>query len=560
MVAHREALPPRFSEPMKPRCLPTCRWMVVLAALHTAGLTAQEPPLRTVIDQHIRAAWERENITPAPPADDAAFLRRVYLDLVGTIPTHDEVLAFLGDADPNKRAALIDRLLEDPRYAVHQADVWDLVLFGRNPPGYGTDRRPGFQRWLREQFAANVPYDQFVRKILLAEGNSVDDGPPLWYVQWQNKPEEAIQAVTQTFLGVQLQCARCHDHPFESWSQVDFYGMAAFLARLRVVEVGKQEQLTKYAIGEKSTGEVLFTGPAGQQEPGKKGDPVAPKFLRGEPLVEAPLPEGFKDVDNFPNGQMPPPPRFSRKNALAEWIVRQDNPYFARAAANRLWAQYLGRGLVHPVDNLSDANPASHPELLEALTTWLVEHRFDIKQYVRELLNSQAYQLAAEGPLEEAAPVFYQRARCRPLTAEELLDSWKVALGYDEVQRRAGKDDSKQSRFHPLGEYHVRFFGTPTNGTGDFQGALQEHLYLNNGGISQLLTTQPGSLHEALMQSDQPWEQRVRRLFVSILSRPPDEREQQAFVEYITAEEKPAERLQEAIWSLMTCSEFRFNH
>jgi hypothetical protein len=327
--------------------------------------------------------------------------------------------------------------------------------------------------------------------------------------------------------------------------------MAAFLARLDVVSTGKLGNLTKYMIGEKSTGDVLFTGPVSQQEAGKKGEPVKPRFLRGDELQEPPLPEGFKEV-KFESNKTPPKPQFSRKDQLADWITRADNAYFARAAANRLWAQYLGRGVVHPVDNLSDSNPPSHPALLDALAHGLVEHKFDLKWYVRELCNSRTYQLSSSGAVEDAAPQWFQQARMRPLSAEELIESWRVATGYDAASSKKSED-----RFRPLGNgYLVRFFGQPTNGVGDFQGGLQEHLYLNNGPLGQLVAGGKGGLHDALASDE--WPQRIDRLFLSILTRRPSDAERERFAVYIDADKE--DRLREAIWVLMTCSEFRFNH
>ncbi len=319
-------------------------WFAVLVSPVLVG--AGDIPLRAVIDEQVQAAWQKEKLTPARPATDAEFLRRIYLDLCGSVPTYDETVSFLADNSPDKRATLIDRLLDDPRYAQHQADVWDLILFSRNPPGFDTDKRDGIQGWLRDQFAKNTPYDVMVLAILRAEGNTLDHGPPMFYVQYRNQPEDANEAISQIFLGVQLQCARCHDHPYETWKQTDFFGMAAFLARLEVVTVGKANNLTKYAIGEKNSGDILFTGPAKDQSPGKKGEPLKPRFLLGAALDEPPLPKDYKEV-KFEANKPPPPPKFSRKDQLAAWITQPDNPYFARAIANRVWAQFLGRGLVH---------------------------------------------------------------------------------------------------------------------------------------------------------------------------------------------------------------------
>ena len=515
-----------------------------------ALVRADDRPLHAVIDDHTAAVWSREKLQPAEPSSDHEFLRRVCLDLTGTIPSHDETVQFLGDSSANKREALIGRLLDDPRFAQHQADVWDLVFFGRNPPGYETDRRPGFQNWLKDQFAANVPYNQWAAQILKAEGNTVENGPPMFFVQYRHQPEDASEAVSQIFLGVQLQCARCHDHPYEPWKQLDFYGMAAFLARLEVVTVAQKDNRPVFAIGEKNLGEVRFTGSVKDAKPGDKGVPVKPKFLLGKDLDEPTLPKDFKE-EKFGEKKVPPKPKFSRKDALAEWVTKADNPFFARAVANRVWAQFLGRGVIHPIDNMSETNKPTHPKLLDALTRGLVEHKFDLKWYVREIVSSEAYQLSGRGN-GEPMPEWFQHARSRPLSAEELVESWQVATGFLAVETNK-KDDS---RFRPLGrDYLIQFFGNPTTGTGDFQGGLKEHLYLNNGPLGTMIGVK-GGLAEFVGDAKKPVADRVEKLFLATLHRRPDESEVKKFTEYLQAGGSTAD----AVWVLLTCSEFRFNH
>lgn len=526
---------------------PRTAYLLAAVLLTPASLHAA-PPLRDVIDAEAKTAWEREKVTPAKPSADTEFLRRVYLDLVGVIPTHDEAVAFLASTDPGKREKLIDKLLADPRFARHQADVWDLVLFGRNPPGNETDRRDGFHAWLRSRFEQNIAYDVWVRELLKAEGNSTDNSA-LYFAQWRNAPEDATEAVSQTFLGVQLQCARCHDHPYEPWTQRDFYGMAAFLARLDVVTVGKKGNLNVYAIGERNTGDIQFTGPAKDAVAGKKGEPVKPKFLLGAELAEPAPPKDAKDRERFTPNQMPPKPKFSRKDALADWVTKPDNPFFARAVANRVWGQFLGRGLVHPVDNLSAANKPSHPALLDTLTKELMAHQFDLKWFIRELVSSKTYQLSGTGS-GEAMPLWFQHARSRPLSAEELVESWQIATGYTD----AGK--ASPDRFRPLGNgYMLRYFGTPNTGTGDFQGGLAEHLYLNNGPLGQMIGVK-GGLADQLADAKKPVADRVERLFLSTLSRRPAADEAKKFAEFLTT----GGSSNDAVWVLITCSEFRFNH
>jgi hypothetical protein len=540
---------------------------ILAAAIFVAPpLVAAEPGLRSVIDREVAAGWEKQKIKPASTADDAEFLRRVYLDLCGQIATAEEARDFLADKDPEKRAKLVDRLLADPRYAQHQADLWDMILFGRRPPGYDTDKREPFQMWLRKQFADDVPYDRWVSAILKAEGNTVDQGPPMYFVQYRNQPEDATEAITQTFLGVQLQCARCHDHPYEEWKQVDFYGMAAFLARLEVVTVGKQGQLNKFAIGEHSTGDILFTGPAKDATPGKKGDPIQPKLLLGASPVQPALPKDFKEI-KFAQNKEPEPPKWSRKNELAGWIANEKNPYFARAIANRIWAQYMGRGIVHPVDNMSPANVPTHPKLLDELTKELVAQKFDLKKLTREILNTEAYRLSSKGGDGEQFPQGFAAARTRPLSAEELIESWRIATGFDAVQAAAKKDAAKNDaakpgpdRFRPLGSgYLLNFFGQPNNGVGDFQGGMHEHLYLNNGPLGSVIVAGKGGLVDTVLNKDAPLDQRIERLYLATLNRYPTAAERAKVGSYVSAGE-PQELWRNAIWALLTCSEFRFNH
>lgn len=536
------------------------RLLLILLALLPSTAFGDES-LRTVIDQQVAAAWKTKGLSAAQRSSDAEFARRLYLDLLGVIPSYDEALSFLDDDSSGKRDALVGRLLDDPRFARHQADVWDMVYFGRNPPGFGTDKREGFKKWLQQQFAENVPYDQWAGVLLRAEGNTVEQGSPMFFVQYKNRPEDATEAITQKFLGVQLQCARCHDHPFDAWTQKDFYGVAAFFARLQVVDQGNKNKQKAYAIGEKNRGDVLFTGPASEQEPGKKGQPVKPKFLGGKVLKEPELPSDVKDPRNFPSGKMPPTPKFSRKDAFADWVASADNPYFARAAANRIWAQFLGKGPVHPVDNLGENNPPSHPQLLDALASQFAEHAFDVKWLIREIVSSDTYQLSSSGGPPEAKPSHYERARYRPLSAEELFESWLSATGYLEMLSATGAEPPERFRVKGFTwDYMRRFFGRPNDGVGDFQGGVHEHLYLNNGQIHQLITERKGGLFDSLSKSERPWEQRVERLYVQVLSRRPTSDESQRFVKHLSVDDDRRGRLHEAIWTLMTCSEFRFNH
>ncbi|MCE9534313.1 MAG: DUF1549 and DUF1553 domain-containing protein, partial [Planctomycetes bacterium] len=360
--------------------------------------------------------------------------------------------------------------------------------------------------------------------------------------------------VSRLFLGTQLQCARCHDHPFDKWSQKDFYGMAGFFVRLVISESGGAGN-RKFLISEKGLGEVLFTGAVKDQKPGQKGEPIKPKFLGGTELAEPPTPKDAKPPE-IKDGVKLPKPAFSRKEKIAAWVTARDNPFFARAVANRVWAQFMGRGLVHPVDDLGEKNQPRHPALLKALAEQILAHNFDLKWYIRELLNTETYQLASTGSSKEALPKWFERARIRPLSAEEIMASFRQATLYD-----AGDPKTIGTKLANAGdEYFLRYFGEPTDGLGEFQGSISEHLFLNNGNLIQVIRRKKGNLAEVLTLSKDPIEAKVDRLYLTILNRMPKDAERAKFAKFLTSDAKSDSLVEDAIWVLLNSAEFRFNH
>jgi len=539
------------------RTMTILRWACLVLGVAAVG-AADEESLRDRIDREIQADLDRQSVKPNPACDDAAFLRRVTLDLVGTIPGPDEVSAFLKDGDPAKRAGAIDRLLDDPRHAAHEATQWDIVLFGRNPSNSEVRKREPFQKWLAEKFAKNAPYDAWVRELLLADGCSLDQGAPLFLVQFRGQALETAESVSRLFLGTQIRCARCHDHPSDRWTQKDFYGLAAFFARLSVIDGGGNEGKKKFFIAEKSTGDLMFTGPAKDAKPGQKGEPISAKYLDGASVGEPPLPKDFKEPDLKNAKTAPPPPLFSRKEKLAAWMTSAENPFFAKAVVNRIWAQYFGRGFVNPVDDLKDDARVSHPELFKALADGLVARKFDLKAFVREIVNTKAYQRASTGEASDAHGG-YDRFHLRALTAEEMMASLRAATGFDQ-SAAAGKPPEQQLP-SAFAEYMVRYMGNVTDGRGEFQGSVSERLFMNNSvQIRQLIQRKKGNLCDAILSSPDPWEARVDRMFLTVLGRPPRSPERDRYVAYLKGGAKPEALVEEAIWVLVNCGEFRFNH
>ena len=520
-------------------------WIGMLSSVSFGG----ELALREIIDREIKATWISEKITPPEQCSDSVFVRRVYLDLVGIIPGYKETVGFLQDSDPKKREKLVDKLLADPRYSRNQAQIWDLNLLGRNPKHVGhQDNRKYFRRWLETQFTNNEPYDRLVHKLLKAE----EDGPQLYYVV--NRGSNELTTTTmRLFLGTQLQCAKCHDHPFEDWTQRDYYGMAGFFVRTFVHEGEKKENVTRWFVGEKSTGHVNFTIVPKDAKPGTKGESVAPKFLGGSELEEPELPVDFKEP-KVEKRKAPPKPQFSRREKIVEWITSADNPYLARAAVNRIWAQFMGRGLVHPVDDLNKDDQGSHPLLFKEIEKQIVEHNFDVKWLVREIVNSKAYQVADVGTATHAAPKFYERARVRPLSVEELYASLHLATGLDVEIAAKGR---------PSGDM-LKYLGEPFDGRGNFQGSATERLFVHNGDVFRnLCHPRNDNLSERLLKGSESPEAKVDRMFLSVLSRTPTDEERARFMGYLKVEgdnaKQTSERMEEAMWVLVSCSEFRFN-
>lgn len=548
-----------------------CLTRIMVFSITVAGVLSptmartQDAALRDVIDREIKARWAKEKITPPPKAEDSTFLRRIYLDLVGMIPTYEDTIEFLKDTDPKKREKLIDKLLADPRFARQQSHAWDLAMLGRkNKLVEGTTgyrNRERFRQWLAKQFEANEPCDRIAAKILQAE----EDGSQLFFAA-NRGTDEMVTSVSRFFLATQIQCAKCHDHPFESWTQKDYHGMAGFFVRTMVVEVPGKPEVTnqkgkQYRVGERTLGEVTFTIPAPIQKPGEKPGkkdkkdaiPIPPKFLNGGNLAEPEPPKDFVEPKLKAN-ELPPKPAFSRREKFIGWMISKDNPFFAKATANRIWAQFMGRGFVHPVDDFNSSNQPTHPELLQAIEKQFVARKFDLKWLIREIVNSEAYQVADIGPVTDAMPRFYERARIRPLTVEELTASLSIATGID-LESGLKVEPNAQM---------LQYMGEPSDGQGRFQGSLSEHLFLHNGEqFRSLCRPNKGNLPEKLLMGAEPWNAKVDRMFLSVLSRPPATEERERFVKYLSVEPKEAkmasQRMEDAMWVLVSCSEFRFN-
>jgi hypothetical protein len=505
--------------------------------MYAAVASAQEPApppapeqMSARVDELLAAEWASAGLAPAPLADDATFFRRASLDLTGVIPSVGDVRAFLADAAPDKRAVWIDRLLSRPRHATHLAAEWRKALLPSNADVQQFGGDAGFVFWLRAQFADNKPYDALVRELLTATGTPNQAGPALYYTALQLKPEELAASTSRMFLGVQIQCAQCHKHPFDHWTQEDFWGYAAFFARLQPPPQG---QAFAFQVADAELGEVKLP----------EGDTiVAPKYLGGLAAADE--------------------AGVTRRTQLAAWVTSAENPYFARAAVNRVWALLFGRGLVEPVDDLGAHNPASHPQVLDDLAAWFASSGYNLRQLVRVLALTQAYQRSSEsGEGDALPPESFARMAVKSLTAEQLYDCLVEAM-----RRREGAG-GVQPGFELFDQNRLLFlarFQAPTQGATEYQSGIPQALSLMNGGIVAEATDLARSdLLGALELPLFTPEQQVEVLFLSTLSRLPSADERAPLVEYVSSGGAAGDRRQalaDVLWALLNGAEFALNH
>lgn len=528
-------------------CLPAC--------LSCAAVAAAEPPetqadmavapqvekLAARIDRHLSSAWQESGVAVADAADDATFVRRIYLDLVGRIPTVAEVRVFLADERGDKRAQLIDRLVASGGHARHFATFWRRAWIPQADTPEFEGLTEEFESWAAMRLRDNVPYDQLVREMLTYSRTQQGEHPsampaadrrsfelkdvtPVGFLAAsQFRPENLAATTTRAFLGLNLDCAQCHDHPFSRWTRDQFWQTAAFFVSAST--------------------------------PGDSGG-----------LLQISIPNTQRTVHaTFLDESQPWLPQSAASSggraALADWIVGQENPYFARNAVNRVWAHFFGWGLVEPLDDLSDENPASLPALLDELSQAFVASGYDLNALTRAITRTHAYQLstisAAGPPNGEQRPLF-QRMPVRGLTGEQLYDSLRVAAGLP-IERR---DLLELRPTNDRAEFASRMLiSRPV----DAERSIVQSLALMNGGLTGELT-KPMSSPMLATAVDAPFlnaQEKVELLFLATLSRPPTDAESSRLLNYLESggqERSAAESLGNVFWSLLNSSEFNTNH
>ncbi len=535
------------------KTLSACAFAITLA-IWPVAIQAQTPStpaeVAAKIDALVSERWAADKITPAAASDDAEFCRRVSLDLCGRIPPASEVRDFLADPAPDKRAKLVTKLLESPTYIVNYTNVWRAIML----PEATSDETirfflPGFEAWLRSRLAENRNFAQIAEELLTLplDGEAMNNfqrpnqpSPLAFYRAKQGKPEEIAGASARMFLGVRIECAQCHHHPFDKWKREEFWSYAAFFKDTAVMQAPATvvESVVKAVTGDKRSIQIPDT------------DIVVPaRFLGGAE------PDWSKITD-------------SRAN-LAQWVISKDNPYFAKAAVNRVWAHHFGVGIVDPVDDFGMNNPPSHPEVLNLLAQEFIAHEYDFKFLIRTITATQAYQLTSIRTHESQDNLRqFARMPVRGLTAEQIFDSLAQATGYLQPF------DPEQTLNFNQDQARQEFLETFETDTGiERQSTILQALALMNGSfasdatsVQELLRTRNDKNGTLIAIAEAPFftpEQRIEALFLTTLSRFPSDTEQTRFLAYLKdheATDVPARPLADLFWTLLNTTEFLSNH
>jgi hypothetical protein len=488
---------------------------------------------RNYIDEAVFTKLKKLRLTPSDVCDDASFIRRAFLDITGTLPTDDDLRKFTEEPEASRREHLIDQLLSRHEFA----DLWVMKLAelleirSRDNQVYPKAALLYFE-WLRDQMQANVPLDKIVRDLLTANGSNLRE-PAANYYQIESDTLKLSENTAQVFLGMRIQCAQCHNHPFDRWTLNDYYGFAAFFP-----QVGRKS-------GDDPRETIVFDRGDGEVKHPVTGAVMKPKFLGGE------TPE-IKDE--------------TRREVLAKWLTAPENPYFARNFANLLWAHFTGRGIIEPVDDARISNPASNPELLDALAAKLVAYKYDFKKVVRDICSSRTYQLSTRANDTNASDERnFSKASIRRIRAEVLLDCIsQVTATQDKFPGLPRGGKAVQIADGNSATYFLTAFGRASRTTVcscevKTDPNLSQALHLLNGNTLQNKIEQ-GGLVKKLLQEGKPPEKVIEELYVRCVSRKPTGEETEKLEKFLGKDAKPELVLNDLFWSLLNSKEFVFNH
>ncbi len=513
------------------------------------GYQWADAPENNFIDQHVNAKLRKMKILPSELTGDGEFMRRVYLDLTGLPPRVEKVRAFLDDKTPSKekREKLIDELLGSSEYVEFWANKW-ADLLQCNSENLGQKSVWLYRNWIRQQVADNAPYDKFVRTLLTAKGSSYEN-PAVNYLRVLREPGKMTEDVSQTFLGVRFNCNKCHDHPFEKWTQNQYYEMGAYFAQVGF----KRGQVGKEVIFAEAGGSFQITS---EEIVYHKYDGGEVKHLKTAAPVTPKVPVG--DAKSIATGA-------DRRVPMVDWLVAPENPFFAKSMANRIWSYFLGRGIIDPVDDIRASNPPSNPELLDALTAQFVKDDFDLRKLMKTICQSRTYQLSiVKNKWNEDDTINFSHAHPRRLSAEQMVDALALATGTK--AKLAGVPSGMRAAQIPdgmvAGNDFLQLFGRPKRQSAcecerSSSLTLSHALSLINGPTISEAIAAPDSRIAKLVKTEKDDRKLVEDIYLSCLSRPPTEKELKA-VEFKSGADR-LEVAQDLAWALLNSPAFLFN-
>lgn len=512
--------------------------------VYSTGYTGSFEELISFINQQVREGWQQNNVEPSDVADDSEWIRRVHLDTVGHVPDLETVEKFLADKSKSKRAELIDTLLDDPGFVRNFTTIWTNNLIGRG----AQDRisRKGLQKFLRESFAKNRAWKDIVFDLLSAEGHMEENGATNFLMAHLNDgavPATAISA--KLFLGTQVQCTQCHNHPFNDWKQDQFWEFNSFFKQARRVEHRKYNEKTgRMDFDYSELVPVDFEGPV--------------YFEKRNGLMQVAYPK-------FSGAEVDPARNTNRRLELAKLVVQGEKPLLADALVNRMWGQFFGYGFTKPVDDMGPHNPPSNAVLLERMAREFVKVNYDIKQLIRWICNSEAYNLTSkmkstnskDNPAAGETPM-YSHMYVKSMTAEQLYDSLIIATNAHKSGR--SWEEAERQRQTWMRQF-FQTFGTDENDEAtSFDGTIPQALTMMNGDlVDTAIKASKGSLlNDVLTSKDSPTE-KIRKLYLATLARPPSAGEVKSATT-IMKNAPPMEAFQDLYWALLNSNEFIFNH
>jgi hypothetical protein len=512
----------------------TCRVMIPLEG-EVPDNVYQQLPVKNFIDSLVWKKLAALGITPSEAADDTKFMRRAYVDVIGTLPTPAEAREFIEDDSVDKRARLIDRLLDRPEYAEHWANKW-VDLLRPNAYRVGIKAVLNYDFWIRDAFRKNIPYDEFVRKLVTARGSTWHNGAVTLFRD-RRSPNELTTIFTQLFLGIRLECAKCHHHPFEKWGQTDYYQFAAFFSRVGRKGSGLSPPISG---GE----EMVLTSKKGEVKHPISGAALAPQPLFGELAVAT--------VED---------PR----DALAEWMTSDENPFFAQVMANRIWADLMGLGLVEPIDDLRATNPASNGELLQELGADFQRKKYDVKELIRTITSSYVYGLSSLPTERNVADTRnYSRHYRRRLRAEVLMDAISgITEVPDSFAAMPAGSTAKEIWTHRVGSLFLDTFGRPDPNQDPpcermEEATVTQALHMMNAvGIHAKVISDEGRAAR-LTAAELPARKIVEELYLAVYARLPDEVERSMARVLFEGSETPRRAAEDLLWALLNTPEFLF--